>query len=164
MIDMDEADKVLIRYADSESPAAISFRLKGELSPSQVRARIVSLTEATDWLSSAQEDRLLTLKMKQIINELMGHTLTARNAEVLLNGLEKVGNRLDRRTAATEQDLMRLYAFQGAALLDTVNEAMAIVRAQIAVGNIPTTELEWDALLETAIRASKFKIAELESV
>lgn len=164
MIDMAEADEVLIRYADTESPAAISFRLKGELSPSQVRARIISLTEATDWLSSAQEDRLLTLKMKQIINELMGQNLTARNAEVILNGLEKVGNRLDKRSAATEADLMRLYAFQGAAMLDTVNEAMAIVRAQIGVGNIPSTELEWDALLETAIRASKFKIAELEAV
>jgi hypothetical protein len=167
IIQQQEIDDVLIRYADTLSPAAISFKLEGLLTPEQVLFRINQLLETPDRFTALQQDQLVTQKMRRLVaqlEEMMNTpgTTTARTAEVLGVQLERLGNRLDRRAASTQKELKTLYAFQGTVLLDGVNASMNYMRTQIAAGKIPKNEQEWDAMLAASIRYAQFEIASHE--
>lgn len=155
---LSEVDQVLIRYADTLSLNALSFKLEGVLTPEQCGTRLSQLLDSTDWLTNAQQDQLVTLKMRQLVVNLEQMTLTARVAEVLVRALESIGNRLDRRTEATQKDLSTLYAFQGTVLLDAVNIAMAHMRNTVTKGN-KLAEKQWDDALESAIRFAQIELA-----
>jgi hypothetical protein len=155
---LQQADEVIIRYADTLSPADISFKLDGLLSPSQVRSRIVTLLETPDWLTAVQQDQLVTMKMRQLIVKLEEMTLTSRTAEILIRSLEALGNRLDRRYQATETDLHRLYAFQGVAFLDAVEAALDVMKHRLTTGE-PITEADWDEALPPAITSAQLSLA-----
>ncbi len=162
MLTLAEIDDVLIRYADTLSPVALSAKVEGMLSPAQCRSRIAQLLDAPDWLTAAQQDQLVTMKMRMLISQLEGMNLTARVAEVLIRALEGLGARLDRRTEATEADLSKLYSFQGAVLLDAVSIAMNHMREALAKGD---AELEaiWDQHLENAIRFAQIELSKHEA-
>lgn len=158
---LSEVDAVLIQYGDSLSPAALSYKLDGALTPEQCAARLAQLLDAPDWLTAAQQDQLVTLKMRQLIAKLEEMTLTARVAEVIVNALKALGERLDRRAAATEKDLRTLYSFQGQVMLDAVNIAMAHMRGIITKGD-PIAEEQWDNALESAIRYAQIELTKHE--
>lgn len=162
MLTIQEIDDALIRYADTMSLNALSFKIEGALTPEQCGARLAQLLDSPDWLTAVQQDQLVTMKMRRLIVELEDMPRTTRNAEVLFGGLDKLGARLDKRAAATELELSTLYAFQGMVLLDGVNAAMSHIRGQIAAGSIPKTELEWDRMLENAIRFAQLEISQHE--
>jgi hypothetical protein len=144
-----DVDDVLLRYADTESAQAISFRLKGEFTPEWVAHRIVVLLDTPDWLTAAQQDQLITQKMRIAIARMGDLKFTTRTAEVLINSLEKLGSRLDKRAEATEADLHKLYAFQGSVLVDSLEEYDAHMRKSLGINKD-----EWDRHKETAIRAA----------
>ena len=173
---LSDVDSVIVRYADSLTPSQISFKLEGLLSPEQVIARLGQLLDSTDWLSTAQQDQLITLKMRQLVVELEEMPRTARNAEILIRALEAVGTRLEKRSQATERDLSQLYAFQGAVMLDAIEKALGHMRTaltqpkQQAVDpsdpNSPTktitpsiNQVEWDAALSQALRLAQLEIS-----
>jgi hypothetical protein len=158
---LSEVDEVLIRYGDTLSLNALSYKLNGVLTPEQCGARLAQLLETPDFLTAAQQDQLVTMKMRQIVVELEELPRTTRNAEVLLNGLEKVGTRLEKRAAATAQELSTLYAFQGGVLLDAVQVALAHMRGQITQGN-KLAEEQWDNALESALRFAQMELAKHE--
>jgi len=154
---LSEIDQVLIRYADTLSLNAISFKIDGMLTPQQCGARIAQLLDTPDFLTAAQQDQLVTMKMRQLIVSLEEMQLTARTAEVIVRALESVGARLDKRAEATERDLSTLYAFQGTVLLDAVSIAMAHMRGAITTGN-EVAEEQWDNALESAIRFAQIEL------
>ena len=163
-----EIDDILIQFADVESASAISFRIGGLLTPEQVLARIAYLVEVPDRLTLLQQDQLITLKMRRVVAHLEAmmtdHRSTTRVAEVLLGGLEKVGARLDKRQAATEAELSTLYAFQGRAMLEAINETLDVMKKELTAsgsGSIP--EELWDAALIKGMRAAQLKVASFES-
>lgn len=157
---LSEIDEILIRYADSESPNAISFRIDGILTPEQVQARIVQLLDSPDWLTQVQQQSLVTLKMRQLVARFEDLPLTARNGEVMLRGLESIGARLDNVVQATEKDLHTFYAFQGAAFLDAVLVALNHMRSTV----LPEADtdlkevLKWDDQIETALRLAQIEM------
>lgn len=158
---LSEVDQVLIRYADTLSATAISFKLEGKLTPEQVMARTTYLLDVPDRLSAMQQDQLVTLKMRQLIVELEEMKLTTRSAEVLIRALESLGGRLDKRSAATEKELHTLYAFQGAVMLDAVNAALAHMKGKLTKGD-SLSEEQWDAALESAIRYAQIEVGKHE--
>ena len=159
---LSEVDQILIRYGDTLSAQALSYKIQGILTPEQVMARIAYLVETPDRLTQLQQDQLVTLKMRQIVVELEELPRTTRNAEVILQGLEKIGNRLDRRQESTERELSSLYAFQGTVLLDAINVAMAHMRGAITQGN-ELAEEQWDNALESAIRFAQIELSKHEA-
>lgn len=159
---LSDVDQIIIRYADSMSAQAISYKINGVLTPEQVMARIAFLVEAPDRLTQLQQDQLVTLKMRQIIAELEEMPRTTRNAEVILQGLERVGNRLDKRQESTERELSTLYAFQGVAFLNAVEVAMAHMRGSLTKGN-PIAEEQWDNAKESAIRYAQIELSKYET-
>lgn len=161
MLKLSDVDQVLVRYADTLTPQAISFKLDGLLTPEQVMARITQLVDTPDWLSGAQQDNLVTMKMRQLIVELEEMPRTVRNAEVLIRALESLGNRLDKRVAATQKDLSQLYAFQGTVMLEAINTAMTHMKARLT-GASGLSEEEWDSALESALRHAQMEIGKHE--
>lgn len=158
---LSDIDEMLVRHADSLSPSAISAKINGILTPAQVRERITELLEAPDWLSSAQQDQLITLKMRQLVVGFESMPLTARNGEILLRALEAVGKRLEKRQEATDKDLSTLYAFQGSTLLEAISIAMAHMRGALTRGE-PANEEIWDTHLEAAIRYAQIELSKHE--
>jgi len=161
MTKLSEIDEVLIRFGDTLSAEEISFKIEGILTPVQVAARLDHLVAIPDRLSALQQDQLITLKMRRIISELEGMPRTTRNAEVILNGLEKVGKRLDKRVESTEKELHTLYAFQGGILLDAIKLALTHMRGAITDGD-PQAEAAWDKKLEAAMRFAQVELAKHE--
>lgn len=161
MLTLSEVDQALIRYADTLSLNALSYKIGNILTPEQCGARIVQLLDAPDWLTLAQQDRLVTMKMRLLIVNLEEMTLSARTAEILIRALESLGNRLDRRQEATDRDLHTLYAFQGGVLLDGINAAMAHMRGRLTAGD-KLSEKEWDDALESSIRYAQMEIVKHE--
>jgi len=158
---LSEIDEVLVRYADTMSAEALSFKIEGALNPAQVMARIDALLEMPDRLTALQQDQLVTLKMRNLVANLEEMTLTARVAEVLVRALEAVGTRLDKRQESTEQELSTLYAFQGTIMLDAINVAMAHMRGSITGGD-KIKEEQWDNALENALRYAQIELSKHE--
>lgn len=152
-----EVDDLLLRYADTESAQAIAFRLKGEYTPEWVAHRITVLLDTPDWLTAAQQDQLITQKMRSVIARMGDLKFTTRTAEVLINSLDRLGQRLDKRAAATEADLHKLYAFQGTVLIDSLEEYDQHMRKSLGIA-----EDQWSKHKETAIRAAAAVIARAE--
>lgn len=159
---MQQADEVIVRYADTLSPADIAFKLEGLLTPAQVRARTIQLLESPDWLSAMQQDQLVTMKMRKLIVRLEEMTLTSRTAEILIRALEALGNRLDKRYQANEVDLQRLYAFQGVAFLDAVTTTMKEMQHRLISG-VPITAADWDEALTPALSRAQLQLEALEN-
>ena len=155
---LSEIDQVLIRYADTLSANAISFKIGGILTAEQVASRIAQLLDTPDRLTELQQDQLVTLKMRQLVVQFEEMTLTARTGEVMLRALELIGNRLDKRSESTQKDLSTLYAFQGTVLLDAVSIAMAHMRGAMTASS-PQAEVEWDNALESAIRFAQIELS-----
>ena len=158
---LSEVDQVLVRYADTLSPQAISFKIGGILTPEQVMSRIAQLLETTDWLTAAQQDALVTMKMRQLIVELEEMKLSPRVAEIMIRALESLGARLEKRQVATEKDLSTLYAFQGVVMLDAITIAMNHMKTSITKGN-KADEEEWDEALVAAMRFAQMELAKHE--
>lgn len=161
---LEEIDAILIRYADTESLNAISARLGGVLTAQQCGARISQLLDTPDWLTQAKQSQLVTQKMRLLVvalEEMLEDRPTSRTAEVLGAQLERLGNQLEKRQAATESDLNRLYAFEGGVLLDAVTIALNHMKSAITGGSAVAGK-EWDDAMESAIRLASIEIGNHE--
>lgn len=161
MLTLSDIDKALIRYGDTMSLNALSYKIEGILTPAQCGARLSALLDSPDWMTATQQDNLITMKMRLAIVDLEEMTRTTRNAEVLINALEKLGARLEKRQAANESDLSKLYAFQGVIMLEAIDEALQHMKHLLTTGQ-PVTEAQWDAALESALRKAQIKLGSYE--
>lgn len=157
---LSDIDAIIVRYADTLSPEQIAVKLEGAFTPEQVLNRIYQLTATPDWLTLTMEDALVTRKMRNLVNELEEQPRTARNAEILVRALEAVGKRLDNRMAATEQDLTKLYAFQGAAMLDAILATLTHIREKI---NVEIDDETWNNALESGMRVAQIEVSKHEA-
>ena len=157
---LSDIDAIIVRYADTLSPEQIAVKLEGAFTPEQVLNRIYQLTATPDWLTLTMEDALVTRKMRNLVNELEEQPRTARNAEILVRALEAVGKRLDNRMAATEQDLTKLYAFQGAAMLDAILATLTHIREKI---NVEIDDETWNNALESWMRVAQVEVSKHEA-
>lgn len=162
MLTLTEIDQALIRHGDTMSLTALSYKIEGALTPEQCGARLSQLLDTPDWLTAAQQDQMITMKMRLLIVDLEEMPRTARNAEILIRALESLGARLDKRSAATQADLSQLYAFQGTVLLDAINAALAHMRGAITAGD-KRSEDQWDVALERAIRFAQLELSKHEA-
>lgn len=123
-------DDTILKYADSMSPDEISMSLGGVISPAAVAARTQSLLKAKDWLTEAQEDQLVTLRMKELVYGITSNDY--KYLDVKLRALIALGDRLDKRKKATEVDLNTLYGNQavimGQAIELALQKALKVLR------------------------------------
>lgn len=100
-------DREILRYADSKSPQEISDAFGGAITPERVAERAHALLKSKKWLTSAQEEELVLYKLRNVVTQLerLDATIDLDAAKVQLGFLKEIGNRLDKRRAATQVDL-----------------------------------------------------------
>lgn len=103
------ADGKILALADRMSPEEISEEIGGWYKPKEVAARIQALLKSRNWLTMAQEDQLVTVKMRELLAKLEERFFDLDNASMQLKVLKEIGTRLDKRQAATDFDIGRLY-------------------------------------------------------
>jgi len=158
VVKLSDIDPILLRYGDSRSPAELSILTGGVLTPEECAARLATLLESTDWLTLTQQDALITMKMRRLIAELEDQPRSTRNAEVLIRALEALGVRLEKRAAAIESDLLRLYGWQGQMMVEAMSTVLGHLRSRVpALAEIDETE--WNTIAEEGLRRAGAMLA-----
>lgn len=105
--ELSRIDQEILRYAASRSPEEISEKFGGAIEPARVAALTKELLSRRDWLTMAEREVMLIIRLENILNDLE----TARdshdynNAQIQLGYLKELGNRFDKRRAAVQVDL-----------------------------------------------------------
>ena len=156
-------DGTILKHADSMSPEEISLILGGIVSPQAVAARTQSLLKAKDWLTEAQEDQLVTLRLKQMFVELTESRQSGdyKYLTIKLDVLKALGDRIDKRKAATDVDLNTLYGNQGQIMMKAFDLALAHMRGAFS-GQIDIEA--WDAEVAEALLYARGEIAKHEAI
>jgi hypothetical protein len=154
-------DDQILQLADSHSPEEISEKMNGVLSPEVVASRLQMLLKSKNWLTAAQEDALITLKLKRVLVELEGKFLDIDNAKMRLSFLKEIGSRLDKRSAASETDLTKLYDNQGAIMGRVYDSALSYMKG--ALRESVNAEL-WDELAREALMNAQVELAKHQAI
>lgn len=152
-------DVKLLALADGHSPEEISQRLGGTVTPKGVATRITELLKARNWLTAAQLDQLITLKMIGILAKLEAKFEDVGNLTLQLKILKELGNRLDKRAAATQVDLNTYDQNIGRQLGRVLDQAMSYMQGALRDKVDPD---QWDELKREALEHARYEIAKNE--
>lgn len=155
----------ILRYGDSRSLEELSAMLGGILSPAEVGAHAQKLLSSRNWLTAAQKDQAVTLKMQDLLTELedLGNGGLDRDKilGLRLRALKEIGARLDRRRAATEVDLNTYDANVGRVIGRVVDQTLSYMKGALREKVDPDL---WDSLVIEAMRDARAEIAKHEAV
>lgn len=154
-------DDAILRYCDSRSAEDISELIGGQLTPTEVAERAKELLKSPDWLTEADLQRLVDLKLRRILSELEVQFLSLDNAKVQLALLKEIGARLDRRMAARDDELDKWSGNMGRLLLRSVDLALGYMRGAL---RDEVDAGRWDELLKEGLAFAKVEIDRHEAV
>jgi hypothetical protein len=130
-LELNKLDERIIQLADHMSPEEISRELGGALSAAHVAARAKQLLKSRDWLTASEQDEIVTWKMRRILSELEKRHLDYDGAKVQLGLLKAIGERLDKRRAATLEEISSLHNNQA----QIMYEAIRVMIEKAALGD-----------------------------
>jgi hypothetical protein len=154
-------DDKILQLADNHSPEEISRALGGVISPAKVAAHTQTLLKSKNWLTAAQEDALISYKMKRILLTLEGRFMDNDNFSARLKLLKEIGGRLDKRETAKDADLNKLYNNQGRIMGQVVDLALTFMKGALRK---EIDADQWDALVQEALRNAQAEIAKHEAI
>ena len=152
-------DDAILRWADSLSPEEISASVGGIVSAKAIAARTQTLLKAKDWLTDAQEDQLVTLRMKEMVANITSSDY--KYLDVKLRALIALGDRIDSRRKATDVDLNTLYGNQALIMARVYDIALSYMRGALREKIDPEV---WDATAEEALLVAKGELAKHQAV
>lgn len=152
---LNKLDAKILSMADHASPEEISLKLGGTISAAGIAARAKQLLTSRDWLTAAEQDELVTYKMRRILGELETKYLDYDGAKVQLSLLRAIGERLDNRRAATAVDLSTYTENVGRQLGHVVDLALSYMKGALREEVDPT---KWDALVDEAMGLAQQEI------
>jgi hypothetical protein len=141
-------DEKILLLADHMSPEEISRELGGVISPARVRLRKDELVKSHTWLERADEDFIVTWKLRRVLAKLEGQHFDLDNAKVQLSFLKAIGDRLDKRKAASEAELNALYGNQARIMGRAIDMALSYMKGALRGAVDP--EL-WDEALKEGL-------------
>lgn len=153
---LSQLDDRILSMADSHSAVEISKKLGGVISPTRVASRTKELLETRDWLTEAQQDSLVIMKMRKVLLHLEGQLLDLDNAKVQLQFLKAIGDRLDKRRAATEVDLNTYHVNVGREMARVYDIALSYMKGALR-GDVDP-EL-WDETAREALEHARAELA-----
>jgi hypothetical protein len=149
----------LLSMADRKSFEEMSKELSGVISAREAATHLSELLKAPDWMSAAQEDRLITIRMSTILATLEDRFQDIDNMTLQLKILKELGNRLDKRQAATTVDLNTWSVNTGRELGRIVDLSLSYMRGALREQVDPE---KWDELLTEAMSHARVEIAKSE--
>jgi len=151
----------LLSMADRMSFEEMSNELGGVIKPGAIAAKLSELLKAPDWMSAAQEDRLLTIRLSQILATLEERFQDVENMTLQLKLLKELGNRLDKRQAATQLDLNTLYDNQGRIMGRAFDIALTYMRGALR------DEIDgerWDELAKEGLEHAQVELQKHQAI
>lgn len=155
-IPVSKLDDRMLSMADSRSPEEISKALGGVIRPERVAQRITELLDTRDWLSEARQDTLVVMKMRKVLTKLEGQFMTDDVAKIQLAYLKAIGDRLDKRRAATEVDLNTYHVNVGREMARVYDLALAYMKGALRAEI--DAEL-WDTTSKEALEHARTELA-----
>lgn len=152
-------DEKILQYAGSHSPEEISALLGGVVSPAKVAAHTQTLLKSRDWLTQAQEEQLLYLRLQKALTTLENRYMDNDNARILLSYFKEVRAALSSRSGANEVNLNALYANQGRLMGRVVDMALSYMKGALREQVDPDL---WDRLKEEALLSAQTEIGKYE--
>lgn len=116
-------DEKILQLAGNHSPEEISAALGGTVSPAKVASHLQVLLKQKDWLTVQQQEQLLMHRLQRILAQLEDQYLTLDSAKVILQYLKAIGDRWDKRAAATQINLESLYGNQARLMAQAIQLA-----------------------------------------
>lgn len=149
-------DKVLA-MAGTHSPEEISEALGGTVSPAKIAAHTQSLLRSKNWLTATQEDRLITIRLNNMLLDLEDRfrTIDLDSVKVRLAILKEIGARLDKRAAATTEDLNKLYGNQGRIMAQAFDLALSYMKGALREAVDPE---KWEELKQEGLRNAQLQL------
>lgn len=159
-----EVERKILRMSASHSPEEISRALGGTVSPARVAALTQTLLKQKNWLSSAQEDLQISWELRDVLDQMRNgfQDLDALKAQVTV--LKLIGERLERRTRATQDDLNVLYANQGRIMAQAFDLALSYMKGALRDDIDPEKwdEAQREGLYHAQAELMKHQAKELE--
>lgn len=155
-MEISRLDDKMLSMADSRSPKEISQALGGVITPSRVAARIKELLESRDWLTEAQQDQMVSLKMRELLGKLEEQFFTEDNAKVQLAYLKAIGERIDKRRAATQVDLNTYHVNVGREMARVYDIALSYMKGALREAVDPAA---WDEAATEAMIHARSELA-----
>mgnify|MGYP003135693562 CR=1 FL=1 len=155
-----KTDERMLLLADSHSPEEISRDLGGLVSPARVASHVKGLLKNRDWLEEAEQDQIVTWKMRRLLRKLEEQYTDLNNVKVQLQLLKAIGERLDRRAALTEEQKSQLYANQAQIMFDAIRLAFSNALDELQARVPELTEEDARAALDRALPEAVYVISE----
>jgi len=156
-----QIDDKILQMAGSYSPEEVSAALGGIASPGRIAARTQVLLSSRDWLTATQEDQHVTFKLKRMLSDFEERYMDLDNATMRLKLLKEIGARLEKRSAATEIDLGKLYGNQGRIMGQAVDNALTYMKGALREKVDPDL---WDELVQEAMLSAQSEIAKHQAI
>lgn len=154
-------DQVILRYADSESPEAISERLGGVIKPERVAALGKKLLAGANWLTQAEQEELVIRRMRKIVADMESGYQDLGTQKAQIQALGEIAKRLDKRREVTAVDLEKLYANQAQIMLRAVDLATGYLRGAF---RDQIDQERWDAAIKEGMALAAAELAKHEAV
>jgi len=153
-------DDKILAMAGTHSPEEISLALGGVVSPAKIAAHTQSLLRSKNWLTATQEDRLITIRLNNMLLDLEERyrNLDLDSVKVRLSILKEIGARLDKRAAATTEDLNKLYGNQGRIMAQAFDLALSYMKGALRDAVDPE---KWEELKQEGLRNAQLQLTRL---
>jgi hypothetical protein len=163
--ELSRIDQEILRYAASRSPEEISEKFNGAIEPARVAALTKELLARRDWLTMAEREVMLIIRLENILNDLervrTDGDLNYENAKTQLGYLKELGNRFDKRRAATQVDLNALYSNQAQLMLKAIDLATAYLRGAFRE---KIDQQAWDEAIAEGMRLAAAELEKHQAV
>lgn len=146
-----DLDVQILKLADHSTPEQIAATLGGVLTPARVRLRLSEMLESNNWPSDAQREQLTLWKMNRLlsrIENMIGADFDLNNLKLQLATLKEIGNRLDKRRAATEVDLNTYHRNVAMEMVRVYDIALAYIKGALREQVDPA---KWDEAARDAL-------------
>lgn len=152
---VNKVDDTILRYADSRSPEEISMLLKGVITPKAVAARTQTLLQTRNWLTLAQEEQLLLLKMHDVLHDIENKYQDDKMLTLRIKALKEIGVVIERRKKTLDVDLTTYSQNVGRVLGQVVDKSLAYMKGALRDQVDPDL---WDQLVTEAMREARDEI------
>src|SRR3954471_10594880 len=153
-------DDTILSLAASHSPEEISEALAGRVPPATIAAHTQTLLKSKNWLTATQEDRLVTIRLNNMLADLERRGWDLDSVKVRLSILKEIGNRLDKRTAATDEDLNKLYGNQGRIMAQAFDLALSFMKGALREAVDPE---RWEEAKAEGLRHAQLELSRYQS-
>ena len=159
--ELSQIDKVILRYADSQSPDEISQRLGGVITPERVAARGKQLLADANWLTQVEQEELIIRRMRKIVSDMEGSYQDLDTQKAQIQALGEIAKRLDKRRDATQVDLEALYGNQAQIMLRAVDLATGYLRGAFRE---QIDQQAWDEAIQEGMALAAAELQKHEAV